>query len=96
MDGVNINEYYAIRNLSGRGYKLYSIVKLMTVEGKADSEGWISISRSAIANKMGISRTHVSPVIENLEKFPELIEVVRGSPKGSCVAKFRVNKSLFR
>lgn len=90
---ANINEYYAIQNLTGLGYKLFCVVRLMTREGKADQDGWVKLSYNAIANKMNTSRSNIVRVVSDVEKFPELIEVSRGLT-GSGSNRFRVNKDL--
>lgn len=91
-----VDEYYAIKHLSGLGYKLYSVIRIMTKENKADSEGWVCISFNALATKMGTSKSSIARVIADVEKFPEVIEVWRGTVKGSSVTKFRVNSKLLR
>lgn len=87
---MGINEYYAIQKLSGRGYKVFCIVRLMTKEGKADEDGWVHLSYGALSNKLNIPRSNIVVVVSELDQFPELIEVGRDS-KGN---KFRVTKEL--
>lgn len=87
-----LNEYYAIQKLSGLGYKMFCVIRLMTKEGKADDEGWVKLSHNAMAHKLGVSSTHISRIVADVEKFPELMEVSRGQ-KGS-INRYRVTKDL--
>lgn len=91
-----VDEYYAIKNLSGTGYKLYSVIRMMTEDGKADEDGWIQLSFKAISNKLGISKSNIPRIVSGVEQFPEIIEVKRSAYKGSDVTRFRVNKKLLR
>lgn len=83
-----INEYYAIRTLNGIPYKLFNVIRIMTIQGKVDACGYVSLSYAKIKYKIGIENNIVR-LIDELQQHPEIVEVVRGDT--NTPNKFRIN-----
>ena len=90
MDGIR-SEYDIIRSMNGLTYKLLNVIRIMVKEGHADSDGYVSLSHKKISMKLGVGN-NVTRILNDLENYPDVVEIKRGNSVTSTPNKFKLNE----